>query len=79
MFIIKKPFDNNMSVTRGLIFSLVSIIPAMILGLVSYIILGGVTSSPNGSDFMYGPCYGVPFSLIIIAFIYGLKEQPELE
>ena len=79
MFIIKNPFADNMSVTRGLIFSLVSIIPAMILGLVSYIILGGVTSSPDSSDFMYGPCYGVPFSLIIIAFIYGLKEQPELE
>ena len=79
MFIIKSLFDYDMSFTRGLIFSLVSIIPAMILGLVSYIILGGVTSSPDGSDFMYGPCYGVPFSLIIIAFIYGLKEQPELE
>ena len=79
MFIIKNPFANNMSVTRGLIFSLVTVIPAMILGLVSYIILGGVTSSTDSSDFMYGPCYGVPFSLIIIAFIYGLKEQPELE
>ena len=79
MFIIKKPFDNNMSVTRGLIFSLVSIIPAMIFGLVSYIILGGVTSSPESSDFMFGPCYGVPFSLIIIAFIYGFRGQPELE
>ena len=79
MFIIKNRFANNMSVTRGLIFSLVTIIPAMILGLVSYIILGGVTSSPDSLDFMYGPCYGVPFSLIIIAFIYGLKEQPELE
>ena len=79
MFIIKNPFADNMSVTRGLIFSLVSIIPAMILGLVSYIILGGVTSSPDTSDFMYGPCYGVPFSISIIAFIYGLKEQPELE
>ena len=79
MFIIKKPYDNNMSVTRGLIFSSVSIIPAMILGLVSYIILGGVTSSPDSADFMYGPCYGVPFSIIFISFIYGLKEQPELE
>ena len=79
MFIIKNPFDNNMSVTRGLIFSLVSIIPAMIFGIVSYIILGGVTSSPESSDFMFGPCYGVPFSLIIIAFIYGFRGQPELE
>ncbi len=79
MFIIENPFDDNMSVTRGLIFSLVSIIPAMIFGLISYIILGGVTSSPESSDFMFGPCYGVPFSLIIIAFIYGFRGQPELE
>ena len=68
-----------MSFTRGLIFSLVAIIPAMILGLVSYIILGGETSSPNSSDFMYGPCYGVPFIVIFLSFIYGLREQPELD
>lgn len=68
-----------MSFTRGLIFSLVAIIPAMILGLVSYIILGGETSSPSSSDFMYGPCYGVPFTVIFLSFIYGLREQPELD
>ena len=79
MFIIKSLFDYDMSFTRGSIFSLVSIIPAMILGLVSYIMLGGVTSSPESSDFMFGPCYGVPFSIIILAFIYGFREQPELE
>ena len=79
MFIIKSLLDYDMSLTRGLIFSLVSIIPAMILGLISYIILGGVTSAPESSDFMFGPCYGVPFSIIILAFIYGFREQPELE
>ena len=68
-----------MSITRGLVFALVSVIPAMILGLVSYIIFGGVTSSPSSEDFMYGPCYGVPFSLILIAFIYGVRIQVEME
>ena len=68
-----------MSVTRGLVFALVSVIPAMILGLVAYIIFGGVTSSPSSEDFMYGPCYGVPFSLILIAFIYGVRIQVEME
>lgn len=79
MFLIKSLLGHYMSFTRGLIFSLVSIIPAMIFGLVSYIIMGGVTSSPDSSDFMFGPCYGVPFSIIFIAFIYGLRIQPELE
>jgi hypothetical protein len=51
----------------------------MILGLVAYIIFGGITSSPSSSDFMYGPCYGVPFSIILLAFIYGLRVQVEME
>jgi hypothetical protein len=68
-----------MSITRGLVFALVSIIPAMILGLIAYIIFGGVTSSPSSADFMYGPCYGVPFSLIFIAFVYGIRVEVEME
>ena len=68
-----------MSITRGLVFALVSVLPAMILGLVAYIIFGGITSSPSSSDFMYGPCYGVPFSIILLAFIYGLRVQVEME
>ena len=68
-----------MSVTRGLVFASVSIIPAMILGLIAYIIFGGVTSSPSSADFMYGPCYGVPFSLIFIAFVYGIRVEVEME
>jgi|TARA_B110000914_G_C15460538_1_gene445624 hypothetical protein len=68
-----------MSVTRGLIFALVSIIPAMILGLFAYILFDGVTSSPSSSDFMYGPCYGVPFTVILVAFIYGFRIQVEME
>ena len=68
-----------MSMTRGLVFALVSVLPAMILGLVAYIIFGGITSSPSSADFMYGPCYGVPFSIILLAFIYGLRVQVEME
>ena len=68
-----------MSITRGLVFALVSIIPAMILGLIAYIIFGGVTSSPSSEDFMYGPCYGVPFSLIFIAFVYGIRVEVGME
>jgi|TARA_B110000008_G_scaffold76976_1_gene78401 hypothetical protein len=51
----------------------------MILGLIAYIIFGGVTSSPSSEDFMYGPCYGVPFSLIFIAFVYGIRVEVEME
>ena len=72
-------FHRDMSMTRGLVFALVSVLPAMILGLVAYIIFGGITSSPSSSDFMYGPCYGVPFSIILLAFIYGLRVQVEME
>ncbi len=68
-----------MSITRGVVFALVSIIPAMILGLVAYILFDGVTSSPSSSDFMYGPCYGVPFSIIFLAFVYGYRNQVEME
>ncbi|MGY8644846.1 MAG: hypothetical protein ACKVIE_01915 [Candidatus Poseidoniales archaeon] len=68
-----------MSVTRGLIFALVSVIPAMIFGLAAYILFDGVTSSPSSSDFMYGPCYGVPFMVIFLAFLYGFRIDVEIE
>jgi len=68
-----------MSITRGLIFALVSVIPAMIFGLIAYILFDGVTSSPSSSDFMYGPCYGVPFMVISSAFIYGFRIDVEME
>ena len=68
-----------MSVTRGLVFALVSIIPAMIFGLIAYILFDGATGSPSSSDFMYGPWYGVPFSVIFLAFIYGFRIEVEME
>ncbi len=65
-----------MGLARGLVFVGVAVLPSLVLGLVSYIALGGTTSdSIEGGEFMYGPCYGIPALCLIIAFIMGLKDD----
>jgi hypothetical protein len=65
-----------MGLVRGLVFAGVAILPSLVLGLISYIALGGTTSdSIDGGEFMYGPCYGIPALCLIIAFILGIKDN----
>jgi|TARA_B100001105_G_C22056849_1_gene300636 hypothetical protein len=68
-----------MGILRAVIFGAVAVFPALIFGVVSYMILGGELKSPSPSDFMYGPCYGIPFATITIAFIIGLKDDVGVE
>ena len=65
-----------MGLVRGLVFAGVAILPSLVLGLISYIALGGTTSdSIDGGECMYGPCYGIPALCLIIAFILGIKDN----
>ena len=65
-----------MGLVRGLIFVGVAILPSLVLGLISYIALGGTTSdSMEGGEFMYCPCYGIPALCLIFAFILGIKDD----
>ena len=65
-----------MGLVRGLVFAGVAILPSLVLGLISYIALGGTTSdSIDGGEFMYGPCYGIPALCLIIAFTLGIKDN----
>lgn len=65
-----------MGLVRGLVFVGVAILPSLVLGLISYIALGGTTSnSIEGGEFMYGPCYGIPALCLIFAFILGIKDD----
>ena len=44
--------------------------------LILYLVLGGNTGgSVGGADFMYGPCYGVPFICILSAFVMGISAD----
>jgi len=65
-----------MGLVRGLVFVGVAVLPSLVLGLISYIALGGSSSdSIEGGEFMYGPCYGIPALCLITAFILGIKDD----
>ncbi|MDC1420077.1 hypothetical protein N8653_05105 [Euryarchaeota archaeon] len=65
-----------MGIARGVVFAGVAFLPSLVLGLILYILLGGNTgSSVGGADFMYGPCYGVPFICILSAFVMGISAD----
>jgi len=68
-----------MGVMRGLILAAIAFLPAVFLGLLAYIVMGGETNSTNSSDFMFLPCYGVPLLFIGAAFILGMREDAEVE
>ena len=44
---------------RGLVFGLVSLLPAFMAAALSWFILGG-TSGDDWENWMYGPCYLIP-------------------
>jgi hypothetical protein len=68
-----------MGILRAVIFGVVAVFPALILGLVSYLLFGGQAESTDWETWMYGPCYGIPFATITIAFIIGLKDDVGVE
>ena len=68
-----------MGALRAVIFGVVAIFPALIFGLIAYLLFGGQAESTVWENWMYGPCYGIPFATIIIAFIIGLKDDVGVE
>ncbi|HJL64480.1 MAG TPA: hypothetical protein QGF70_02730 [Candidatus Thalassarchaeaceae archaeon] len=68
-----------MQMMRGLVFGAVSVIPALFAGLFAYILMGGETEFPEWEAWMYGPCYGVPFLIISASFLFGIRDEEDVE
>ena len=60
---------------RGLVFGLVSFLPAFMLGAFAYIVLGGETQNVTNEDFLVGPCYLIPGLIVGGSLFLGLRSE----
>ncbi len=68
-----------MQLMRGLVFALVSFLPAFMLGAFAYIVLGGETQNVTNEDFLVGPCYLIPGLIVGGSLFLGLRDEGEIK
>ena len=68
-----------MRLMRGLVFCLVSLLPAFMLGAFAYIVMGGETQDVTNEDFLLGPCYLVPGLIVGGSLFLGLRDEGEVK
>jgi hypothetical protein len=64
---------------RAVVFGAVSIFPALFIGMMVYVLLGGETEFPEWEIWMYGPCYLLPSLIVVGSFLIGLSEQEDAQ
>lgn len=62
-----------MGVARGVVFGGVSIFPALLIGVIIFLILGG--ANQDWASWMWFPCYILPAAVVIAAGTYGWKTD----
>ena len=67
-----------MQLTRGLVFALVSLLPAFMAAALSWFILGG-TSGDDWESWMIGPCYLIPGLIVGGSLFLGLRDEGEVK
>lgn len=67
---------NLMGVARAVVFGGVSIFPALLIGVILFLIMGG--ANQEWANWMWFPCYILPAALILAAGTYGWKTNMEL-
>ena len=68
-----------MRLMRGLVFGLVSLLPAFMLGAFAYIVLGGEIQTQSSYDFMFAPCYLIPGLIVGGSLFLGLRDEGEVK
>ena len=68
-----------MRVMRGLVFGTVSVLPALFVGMVSYVLIGGDTTFPEWETWMYGPCYLLPGLIVGGSLLLGLRDEEDAQ
>ena len=64
-----------MGVARAVVFAGVSFLPAILVGIVDLMAMGG--PGQDGATWMWLPCYNVPGTLIGAAGMYGWKTSAD--
>ena len=67
-----------MQLTRGLVFGLVSLLPAVMAAALSWFILGG-TSGDDWENWMSGPCDLIPGLIVGGSLFLGLRDEGEVK
>lgn len=67
-----------MQMMRGLVFGIVSVLPALIVGALAYFLLGG-TSGAEWEDWMWGPCWVLPGLIVGGTFLFGIRDEGDVE
>ena len=66
-----------MKVLRIITIGIIALIAGLLFGLVLYVIMGGDTTDPTWEKWMYGPCYFVPFSALILGLFTEWRKNEE--
>ncbi len=66
-----------MGAARGMVFAGVSFLPSILVGVIIFLLLGG--ADQEWSNWMWGPCYVVPFCLVGFAGWRGWTNDPDQE
>tara|TARA_Y100001935_G_scaffold26351_1_gene19721 strand:+ start:15461 stop:15709 length:249 start_codon:yes stop_codon:yes gene_type:complete len=64
----------SMGLGRALVFASVMILPAMVVGLASWLAFGG---SETWQSWQYATCYAIPGALVVSSFIIGYMGSGE--
>ncbi|DAC36420.1 MAG: hypothetical protein QF365_05195 [Candidatus Thalassarchaeaceae archaeon] len=67
-----------MQMMRGLVFGVVSVLPAFFLGALAYFLLGG-TSGAEWEHWMWGPCWVLPGLIVGGTFLFGIRDEEDVE
>jgi len=66
-----------MGAARAVVFGGVMILPALLVGVVLFLIFGG--ANEDWANWMWFPCYILPAAIILSASIYGWKTDIPVE
>ena len=67
-----------MRLMRGLVFGMVSLLPALFAGIAAYFLLGG-SGGDDWETWMYGPCYLIPGLIVGGSLFLGLRDEGEIK
>ncbi len=62
-----------MGLLKTTTIGVIALIFGLFLGIILYVILGGETTEPKWENWMYIPCYIVPFCALITGLVFGRK------
>tara|TARA_B100001996_G_scaffold342497_1_gene297148 strand:- start:127 stop:327 length:201 start_codon:yes stop_codon:yes gene_type:complete len=66
-----------MRLLRTITIGIIALLAGLLFGLVLYIIMGGETTDPTWENWMYGPCYFIPFCAFMIGIFMEWRKNEE--